>query len=94
MCVLHKCDNPLCIRPAHLWIGTQTENILDMDRKGRRRVLRGEEIGMSKLSQSQILKIRSMYASGNYTQKEIGDEYHMTHRAIGNIVNRKTWKHI
>ena len=37
MCILHRCDNPICIKPEHLFLGTQTDNIADMDRKGRRK---------------------------------------------------------
>jgi hypothetical protein len=45
MCVLHRCDNPSCVRPDHLWIGTQLENIADRDKKGRQVASSGEKNG-------------------------------------------------
>src|SRR5687767_11309763 len=59
MCVCHSCDTPSCVNPAHLWLGTNAENIADRDRKGRGRQPRGERNGQSKLSAAAVARIRS-----------------------------------
>lgn len=79
MQVLHHCDNPLCVLPAHLFLGTQADNMRDMSAKGRNAMqrhpeksslhrvrveLRGEKHGRAKLSDSQVAEIRALAKSG------------------------------
>ena len=76
-CVLHRCDNRKCVNPDHLFLRTRKDNVLDMVSKGRNippfgerngrhthpeTTARGEKSGMSKLSDAQVLEIRSRYA--------------------------------
>ena len=89
-CVLHTCDNPACCNPSHLFLGTQGENIIDMEGKGRRRFARGEASN-SKLNREQVNEIREKYASGGYTYVRLADEYNVSFPMIGNIVRRDSW---
>lgn len=93
LCVCHVCDDPACVNPGHLWIGTQLENMQDKIKKGRLRVGIGERHGHSKLSNKQVLKIRAIYSKG-VTRASLAQKYRVTPANIGNVVNRKTWKHI
>lgn len=94
MLVLHRCDNPSCVRPDHLFLGTQTDNMLDRKAKGRGNHRRGSRHGRAKLTEAQVLEIRSRYAAGDVTQTQLGDEYGVCHVVIGNIVRRRLWRHI
>src|SRR5579863_7359899 len=68
MSVCHSCDTPSCVNPEHLWIGTQTDNLLDAHSKG---IINNKGIknGSSKLDENKVLDIVNLYATGNYTQK-------------------------
>lgn len=90
--ILHSCDNPICCNPQHLRIGTNYENVCD--RQHRNRHAKGETHGNHKLSEHEILLIRSKYMSGGYTQQELSDEFNCSRSHISNIVNNKFWKHI
>lgn len=59
--VMHSCDNPRCINPLHLSLGTHAENAKDRDNKGRANTLRGEAHGNAKLSDEQIRAIKARY---------------------------------
>lgn len=85
--LMHTCDNPSCVNPYHLRVGTQLDNVRDMMEKGRN-VTRTQ-----KLNKEQVLEIRHRYACGE-TQQALADEYGVGVTAISKIVNRKTWKHI
>lgn len=82
--VCHTCDNPSCVKPSHLWLGTTQLNKkdqIDKDRGGR------------KLKASDILQIRNLYEN-NIGSNTIAKQYNVNCSTITNIVKRRTWKHI
>jgi hypothetical protein len=91
--IMHSCDNPSCINPAHLSHGTQADNIADMVAKGRRVVLKGSNQRDAKLHESQIPEIRNMLLSGKSPEK-IAPLYKVTPAAIRSIAQGKTWTHV
>jgi hypothetical protein len=90
LCVLHKCDNPGCCNPAHLFLGTHADNAADRDAKGRSASHSGEDNGKAKLTERQVLKIRVSNEGG----VALAIKYGVTRYTISNIRLRKTWKHI
>ncbi len=107
--VCHACDNRRCVNPAHLWIGTQLENMRDAWQKGRRdatckgvghwrirmpeKVARGTSHYLTKLTEEDIRTIRSDRAAGT-PLATLGARYGLTKDAIWRIVKRKNWAHI
>lgn len=90
--VLHKCDTPCCVNPAHLFLGTQLDNIRDRTLKGRTKnpVFYGSDCNHSKLNESKVLEIRA----SNINQYELAKIYGVTQSNINAIQKRKSWKHI
>ncbi len=91
--VLHRCDNPKCIKPSHLFLGSQRENMADMDEKGRRYNSRGEASGAAKLNNDTVLEIRAMHESGE-TLKALAKRFGVHRVTVGLVVRRRTWTHI
>jgi len=91
--ILHKCDNRKCVRPSHLFEGTQLDNMRDKFAKGRANMLRGEDQPNSKLSEKEVLEIRALAANG-MTQQAIADKFGVIQQCVQLIVTRKRWKHI
>lgn len=93
--VLHKCDNPPCCNPFHLFLGTQLENIADMRNKGREHIMPswpGEKNPRAKLSWEDVRKIREiapMIGWGRYTI--LARQYGVSTTAIHDIINGKSW---
>jgi hypothetical protein len=96
MLVCHTCDNPSCVNPAHLFLGTVAENSADMVAKGRqfRPDNRGERAPLARLTPEQVVTIRQLYALGDCTQGYIADRFGVTQANIHSIVTRRTWRHI
>ena len=96
LCVLHRCDNPPCCNPEHLFLGTNYDNTLDKIAKGRAR--RGSQVGelhsQSKLTAEQVMEIRVLWASGEWTQVALGERFGVFGTAIGRIVNGQRWPHL
>lgn len=86
--VCHSCDTPACVRPDHLFLGTQAENMRDMTLKGRR--ARGERLPQSKLTEVQVSAIRG----DSRTHEEIAATYGVSRPTVSRVINRKTWKDI
>ncbi len=96
LCVCHSCDNPPCCNPAHLWLGTKHDNILDMISKGRDGLKRdqvGEDNGNAILKVDDIMMIRSLIKNG-MTNVAIGAQFGVTHAMISRIRLGKAWTHI
>src|SRR6185503_14952426 len=96
--VCHKCDNPPCVNPNHLFLGSPLENMRDKIRKGRFRGGRGpavaspgESNGSAKLTKKQVDEIRRDYAKGNESQQKIAMRYGMSQQMISNIVRKESW---
>ena len=85
MCVLHKCDNPLCVNPSHLFLGTQSDNIQDRVSKGRCSATSGEAHYRCKLSDEQVAGIRSILDKGYMGQRAIGKLYGVSHQYISRL---------
>lgn len=92
MVVMHACDNPRCINPDHLSLGTQSDNVQDMLSKGRGSWLKGSERHNSKLEESSIALIRERLASG-VPQGEVAEEFGVCRSTISRIKCGKRWSH-
>lgn len=95
--VLHNCpggDNPRCVNPAHLWVGTNDENMADMSRKGRVSDRRGEKHHRVKLTASQVREILRRTKEGGETQKQLAAHFGVCRSTIGMIARRVNWSHL
>lgn len=85
--VLHHCDNPWCVNPAHLAVGTPADNVADCARKGR--LARGDRLAW-KLSSAAVAEIRTRLAAGE-TQQALADEYGVGQPMISKIKHNRKW---
>lgn len=90
MCVLHQCDNPACVNPKHLFLGTHEENMEDMRTKGRARGMVGSAHHKAKLTDAQAISIMRDPRS----QKEIAAEFDLSVHAVDHIQNGVAWRHL
>ena len=92
MQVLHHCDNPSCVNPDHLFLGTVTDNMQDMKRKGRgKSPQRGTKHHFAKLNPEKAFEIRWKAASG-VSLNDLRKQYGVTKFAIQSVVKCKTWR--
>lgn len=98
MQVLHVCDNPSCVNPDHLFLGTQQDNIKDMYNKNREARLKGSKNGRSVLTESQVLEIRYEYNKNKSfvegLQYQLAEKYGVTKSVILKVISGKSWKHV
>jgi hypothetical protein len=107
MLVCHRCDNPPCCNPAHLFLGTAADNNADMASKGRAargdrngsrsqpgRLCRGEAVTQAKLTAADVRQIRALYAEGALSQEKIGLLFGISQTQVGKIVHRVWWRHV
>lgn len=98
--VCHHCDNPPCVNPAHLFVGTPRDNFTDMVIKGRERFhLRehpalGETNQNAKLTTEQVVAMRDEYAAGGVTQKQLAARYGISPALASFVVAGRAWQHV
>lgn len=90
--VLHTCDNPPCVNPLHLFLGTTQDNSDDMVKKGRS--LHGSRNPISKLTEENVVEILRRYRSGESSPSQLAKEFGVVYNCINLIVTRKSWKHL
>lgn len=94
LCVLHKCDNPPCCNPAHLFLGTNQDNMTDKALKKRCNTPKGEKSGCSVLKTKEVLEIRRIHAANEMSQRAIAKKFGVGFKAINKIVLRQRWDHV
>jgi hypothetical protein len=95
-CVCHRCDNPPCVNPDHLFVGSQQENLLDMFAKARNSkppVRYGEANNKAKLTEQDVIKIRQLYDHG-LSSRKIAKLFFVDKSTILAIINRKIWRNV
>ena len=90
--VCHKCDNPFCVNPEHLFVGTKLDNAHDRDRKGRNIIFTGEEQARAKLTKKAVKDARWERAYKGTSFKELADRYGVSKKTMQNAINGVTWK--
>ncbi|HXG36555.1 MAG TPA: HNH endonuclease [Dehalococcoidia bacterium] len=99
--VCHHCDNPPCVKPQHLFLGTHAENVADMWRKGRENFAfanlekraRGERHGSAKLTEEMVRTIRQLQLVG-LSRRTIASRFGVNRSLISGILSGKYWRHV
>jgi hypothetical protein len=99
MMVCHRCDNPSCVNPSHLFLGSNDENIHDKVGKNRQSHARntgskGEKHPRARLSEKDVMEIRAKYQPFLVTAKMLAKEFDISEREIRSIIYRENWSHI
>ena len=96
LCVLHHCDNPPCVNPDHLFLGTPGDNAADRAAKGRNGATGapGERHGFANLTDDAVRTIRADCASGLQTHREIAARFGVSRSVVSTISANKAWRHV
>ena len=92
--ILHKCDNPCCVNPKHLFLGTQKDNVKDMIHKGRRSDTKGNANGHAKINDQDVIEIKRLFHEDKLNQTQISQLYPINNRMISRIITGQAWSHI
>lgn len=90
----HKCDNPRCCNPDHIYDGTPKTNAHDRTDRGRNGRCWGEKHGRSVLKEQDVLAIRAAYQDGEGSMSDLALVYGCSFSTIHRVITRKNWKHI
>ena len=93
-CVLHHNDDPPCVDPSMLYLGSYKDNAEDRERRRRGNHARGEHQGSAKLNADKVIDIRHRFGEGELTMSELGDEYGVSSSCINRIIQGETWEHV
>lgn len=89
--VCHRCDNPRCVRPDHLFLGTQTDNMQDMARKGRGSKLSGEQVGSAVLTWELVHAIRLAYQNNEGGCNVLSKRFGISSATLQSVVRNRYW---
>jgi len=92
--VCHKCDNPPCCNPDHLFLGTPGDNAKDSVAKGRNAKRRGEDNPLAKLSDEDVRAMRRMYSRDGATYLQLAASFGVSRANVSMIVRGVTWRHV
>jgi hypothetical protein len=92
LCVLHHCDNPSCVNPNHLFLGTRLDNAQDRDRKGRLGDRKGTSNGRAVLTPTQVQEIRSLRPFS--TLDNLAAKFGVNRATIADIMSKRSWAHV
>lgn len=92
--VLHKCDNPPCVNPRHLFLGTHGDNMRDMVEKHRNKDVKGEKNPMSKLNGCEVLKIRRRRKKFGETLRSLATDFGISKSNVSFIVRNESWTNL
>lgn len=96
MCACHHCDNPICVNPKHLFMGTFADNMADKvakGRQGRPKNMKGEGNTRAKLTNEKVLRALSLRKSG-LTYKQVAEEIGIGRSCIANVLSGLSWTHV
>ncbi len=93
MLVCHKCDNPPCCNPKHLFLGTDLDNIQDRDKKKRNKQCKGRNHYKAEIVEADVINIRNLNKEG-MSQKELSKMYNLSQASISKILLRQGWKSV
>lgn len=90
ICVLHKCDTPACVRPDHLFLGTQLDNVKDM--LAKKRNVKGTMVPQSKINEQVARNIKNAYIRGKTTMEQVAAMFGTNADVVWTVVNGVAWR--
>ena len=94
MSVLHKCDNPPCVNPDHLFLGSQSDNIKDRVKKGRSRGPTGESAPLAKLTATKVIELRRLHERNGVSVQDLADRFGIHKATVHKILKGNIWRHV
>lgn len=98
LCICHKCDNPPCVNPQHLFVGTYKDNVQDSLKKGRMNTnlakityRKGERNQAAVLTEEQVAEIRDLYLTGDFKQIDLAKQFGVGQAQISRIIRKTSW---
>ena len=92
ICVCHRCDNPSCVNPSHLFAGTQSDNTADKIAKGRQSSVEGVQNPRARLTPSQVAEIRASYRGEYGELAALARHFGISHGAMSHVVHGRSWQ--